>query len=127
VFDCLHDGHHNLLEQASQYGTEIYVLVARDNVTKRLKNKSPIQSEEERVSALNNHSLVTKAFLGDEREGEYLLLQEINPDKILLGYDQHGLRQDLENKIEGKFLPGYDLHTLKPYKPNIYKSSLLNS
>lgn len=126
VFDGLHPGHRNFLEQASAFGDEINAIVARDSVVGRLKSRKTKHSETKRVSFLDQHELIAKVFLGDETEGEYLVLKNINPDLICLGYDQQALYQDLKTRINQKELPAMELSILDPHEPEKYHSSLFS-
>jgi len=126
VFDGLHEGHHNFIEQASKYGEEIYAIVAQDQVVERLKNKKTKHNQKQRLSFLSSHPLVNQAFLGDGEEGEYLSVKSINPNLICLGYDQKALGLDLQSKIDSGYLPLIKIVFLEAYQPNKYHSSLLN-
>ena len=119
TFDHLHPGHRFLLEAASKRG-ELHVVVARDETVKRIKGKLPDQKEDERVTAIQEAFPNTDVILGDTKE--YLVpVQAINPDLIILGYDQ-------------KLPPGVsevDFHCtverLEAFEPEKYKSSLRGS
>ena len=52
TFDYLHPGHISFLKQAARLGTELFVVVARDENVKRLKGRYPDHGEEERVGRL---------------------------------------------------------------------------
>ena len=71
VFDGLHPGHHYFLESAATFGDELAVVVARDNLTRVLKNKTPLENEEQRLLGIQNLSYITHSFLGDEIIGSY--------------------------------------------------------
>ena len=109
--------------QASQYG-DVIAIVGRDNVSKRLKNREPKYSQEERLSFLEKEDNVTKAILGDEELSTYKVLEEISPDVICLGYDQSELKKDLERWIESS-AKEIELVETKAYQPDVYHSSLL--
>ena len=120
TFDKLHPGHLNFIKQAKRYG-RLFILVARDKTVKKMKDKTPIQSEKIRLAAIKKNNLATKVFLGSLKN-KYAVLKKIKPDIICLGYDQKFFVQDLPKKIK-EFGLKTKIVRLKAYKPNIYKSS----
>ncbi|MEA3254555.1 MAG: adenylyltransferase/cytidyltransferase family protein [Candidatus Altiarchaeota archaeon] len=87
VFDILHPGHIFFLEEAKKLGDELIVVVARDKTVKRRKN-NPVIPEKQRLEVVKALKPVDKALLGDEGD-LFKPIQEINPDIIALGRDQH--------------------------------------
>jgi len=93
VFDIIHVGHIKFLWAAKKLAepSELIVVVARDNTVMRLKGRSPIFSEKERLEIVSNLKPVDKAVLGykiDEENAFYRIISELKPDIIALGYDQ---------------------------------------
>ena len=87
VFDLLHIGHLYYLEEAKKYGDELIVVVACDKTVKRKKHE-PIMPAEERRRLVEALKPVDKAVIG--YEDDFLkIVEEIKPDIIALGYDQH--------------------------------------
>ncbi|MFC7155198.1 adenylyltransferase/cytidyltransferase family protein [Halomarina halobia] len=85
TFDLLHPGHLHYLEQAAELG-EVYVIIARrENVTHKPKPVLPDRQRRDMVAALDP---VDHAVLG-HREDIFVPIEEIDPDVILLGHDQH--------------------------------------
>ena len=123
VFDKLHDGHRFLVAEAKKYG-EVTAIVARDIAVLRLKGRFTLENEAERVENLKK--LVNGVELGDEEDGEYKVLQKINPDVICFGYDQMELEKDIEEKIAKGILPKIELVVIDSFKPEIYHTSLMN-
>ena len=123
TFDGVHEGHRSLFAQALQYGDELIVIVGRDSASLQWKGKKPRHPEKTRLSLVLQEELVDKAVLGDKEQSSYRALEELNPDVICLGYDQHALRQDLEawQKRQGSAIP---LVVLKPSNPDILHTSL---
>jgi len=117
-FDPLHDGHRSYFRQAKSLGDFLTVVVARDENINRIKNREVRVKEEERLKAVKLENTVDKAILGD-KNGEYLVLEREKPDMVAVGYDQT-VPKDLKNMVKK-----YKVITLKPYKPEIYKSSKL--
>jgi len=67
--------------------------------------------------------LVDQAILGN-LDNPYTIIKEINPDIIALGYDQNSFTANLSLELKKAHLYPTVLR-LKPYKPEIYHSSLL--
>lgn len=98
VFDLLHIGHLYYLEEAKKYGDELIVVVACDE-TVRKKKHEPIMPAEERRKLVEALKPVDKAVIG--YEDDFLrIVEEIKPDIIALGYDQHfeGLEEKLKER-----------------------------
>jgi len=105
VFDLLHIGHLYYLEEARKYGDELIVVVACDETVRRRKHE-PIMPAEERRRLVEALKPVDKAVIG--YEDDFLrIVEEIKPDVIALGYDQHfeGLEEMLKERgIEAKIV-----------------------
>lgn len=87
VFDIIHTGHISYLEQARSHGDELVVVVACDNTVRRKKHE-PITPEDMRVRIVGSLKPVDRAVLG--KDGDILeTVREIDPDVIVLGFDQH--------------------------------------
>ncbi|UWG50276.1 Cytidylyltransferase fused to conserved domain of DUF357 family [Halalkaliarchaeum sp. AArc-CO] len=86
TFDLLHPGHVHYLEDAATYGDELHVIVARrENVTHKDPPVLPDRQRRDVVAAL---SVVDEAHLGHP-EDIFVPIERIDPDVIVLGYDQH--------------------------------------
>lgn len=86
TFDLLHPGHVHYLREAAQMADELHVIVARShNVTHKDPPIVPDRQRREMVAALD---VVDHAHLGDE-EDIFVPIEEIQPDVIVLGGDQH--------------------------------------
>jgi len=86
TFDILHPGHVHYLENAATYGDELHVIVARsDNVTHKAP---PVLSDHQRLEMVDAIGVVGDAHLGHP-EDIFVPIEEIDPDVIVLGYDQH--------------------------------------
>ena len=117
TFDDLHPGHRFLFEQALQKSTDVWVVVARDTTVVRIKGRAPVQSEQERLTAIVSHFPSVHPVLGDPTD--FLKpVSDIAPDLILLGYDQQmppGVTEsDLPCAVE----------RVEAFEPGKYKSSL---
>ncbi|HDM35782.1 MAG TPA: FAD synthase [Candidatus Syntrophoarchaeum butanivorans] len=99
TFDILHPGHLLYLTEAKKLGDELYVIVARDaNVVHKPK---PILPEKQRVEMVGSLKVVDKAILGDPKD-KFRLVEEIKPDIIALGYDQHFRVRELEEELRAR-------------------------
>ncbi|PGF17554.1 FAD synthase [Natrinema sp. CBA1119] len=86
TFDILHPGHIHYLETAAAMGDELYVIVARKtNVDHK---EAPICPATQRRDVVGALEAVDEAILGHE-EDIFVPIEEIDPDVIALGHDQH--------------------------------------
>jgi len=86
TFDLLHPGHVHYLEDAATYGDELHAIVARRrNVTHKPAPVVPDRQRRDVVAAL---AAVDEAHLG-HTEDIFVPIERIDPDVIVLGYDQH--------------------------------------
>ncbi|ERH00338.1 MAG: cytidyltransferase-related domain protein [Halonotius sp. J07HN6] len=86
TFDLLHPGHIHYLREAAEYADELHVIVAREsNVTHKA---DPILSAEQRCDTVAALGVVDAVHLGDP-EDIFVPIEQIAPDVIVLGYDQH--------------------------------------
>lgn len=123
TFDILHAGHEHLFDQARRLGDQLIVVVARDETVQKLKGHAPYHNDRTRIKNLKRSSLVDKVVQGNLHD-KYEIIRTERPDVIALGYDQYAFTYGLQ-----KFLIEQKLNTaitrLAPYKPHIYKSSIL--
>ena len=99
TFDILHPGHVHYLEDAAGYADELHVIVARrSNVTHKAP---PILSDRQRVEMVRSLGVVDHARVGHPAD-IFVPIEEIDPDVIVLGYDQHhdadGIRAALDER-----------------------------
>lgn len=86
TFDILHPGHLHYLDDAAAMGDELHVIIARSsNVTHKAPPIVPDEQRREMVAALDP---VDHARLGHPSD-IFVPIEEIEPDVIALGYDQH--------------------------------------
>jgi FAD synthetase len=116
-FDPLHEGHRHFFRQAKKLGDRLTVVVARNKCLRHDKNHPPRFDESIRIETIEKEALVDSVKLGD-RLGEYQILEKEKPDIIGVGYDQK-IPLALKNNLKK-----YKIIRLKPYRPDIYKSSL---
>jgi FAD synthetase len=120
TFDGLHPGHLSYFKQAQKYGDYLIAVVALDKNVLKFKGHRPKFSQTERLRGLKNCPLADEARLGGQRRFD--VIAKLKPDIICLGYDQEA---DIK-LLRAKF-PKITIVRLKPYKQNIYKSSILNN
>ncbi|WP_224447138.1 FAD synthase [Haloprofundus salilacus] len=99
TFDLLHPGHVHYLSEAASMGDELHVIVARrDNVTHK---KKPVLSDRQRRDLVAALAVVDEAHLG-HREDIFVPIEEIQPDLIVLGYDQHHDEAAIESALAAR-------------------------
>ena len=92
VFDLIHLGHIQMLDAAKRLGSELVVVIARDETVRQQKH-NPINDEETRRKIVAALKPVDRAVLG--RHGDiYQIVKEIHPSVIALGFDQ-AFREDV--------------------------------
>ena len=97
TFDIIHPGHVHYLKEAAAMGDELYVIVARKaNVDHKEKPICPATQRRDVVDALE---AVDEAILGHE-EDIFVPIEEIDPDVIALGHDQHHDAAGIESELE---------------------------
>lgn len=125
TFDYLHAGHENLFIQARNHGNYVIAILARDKTVKTIKGDAPDHDEKERLQNLIATGWANEAVLGNEKD-KTKVIRHYKPNVIALGYDQFAFTYNLE-----KLLIDLKLDTkivrLKPYRPDMYKSSILKN
>jgi len=101
TFDLLHPGHVLYLERSKILGDELVVIVARD-VNVRHKPK-PVLPEEQRQRMIQSLKAVDRAILGEESD-IFRTIEQLNPDIITLGFDQHFDIGHLETELSRRGL-----------------------
>jgi len=124
TFDALHPGHDHFLTKASQYGDDLIVVLARDTTVSKIKGRSPLQNEQERLAGISGHQSVTNAVLGSDNPEKLSAVFSFMPDIICLGYDQTHFVKMLVKMIDKNDMQ-IKIERIDAYKPDIYKSSLL--
>lgn len=99
TFDILHPGHLHYLNEAASMGEELHVIVARrSNVTHK---ENPILPDEQRRRMVDALEMVDHARLGHQ-EDIFVPIEEIDPDRIVLGFDQHHDEEGIRRALEGR-------------------------
>ncbi|OLS28072.1 MAG: Diphthine synthase [Candidatus Heimdallarchaeota archaeon LC_3] len=89
-FDIIHPGHIQFFHEAKKQNpnAELIVVIARDSSIREFKDRDPILPEDHRLQVLRSLQIVDKAVLGNEGKDKIKIIEEIDPDLIVLGYDQ---------------------------------------
>jgi FAD synthetase len=122
TFDILHPGHLHYLRDAATMGAELVVIVARsDNVTHKEPPVVPGPQRRELVGGLDP---VDEARLGHP-EDIFVPIEELRPDVIALGYDQHHDEDDIAAALTDR---GIDcaVRRASPYDPD-YEGAVLST
>ncbi|WP_276247835.1 MULTISPECIES: FAD synthase [unclassified Haladaptatus] len=99
TFDILHPGHLHYLREAAAMGDELYVIIARRaNVTHKQKPILPDEQRRDMIAALD---CVDEAVLG-HLEDIFVPIEEIQPDIIVLGHDQHHDEDGIAKALAGR-------------------------
>ena len=123
TFDYFHAGHESYLKQAAELGDQLIVVIAQDDTVKRIKGHKPDHSQRKRLKVIKNLPYVSKAVIGS-RSDKFKVIKQFKPDIIALGYDQFVFTYQIDkilikNKLDTKVV------RLKPFKPEINKSSII--
>jgi len=118
TFDHLHLGHASFLRQAKALGDELVVIVARDENVNRIKGLLPEHNETQRKENVEKTGIPDKVILGYSDKDIFLILEELRPDIIALGYDQRVNEDTIKKRLQN-----CRVVRLKPFKPDKYKSS----
>jgi len=102
TFAILHPGHITYLEEARKLGDKLVVIVARDEFVKKRKNSCPVP-EEQRLAVVKALKPVDDAVLGDKKD-MFKPIEELRPDIIALGRDQHFEEEELEAELRKRGL-----------------------
>ncbi len=104
VFDILHLGHVHYLTQAAKHGDELVVVVATD-ASVRERKRPTVLPEDQRVRMVQALDVVDQAVLGHEQD-HYLTVEEVAPDVIVLGHDDHHSEADVQAELQRRDLQG---------------------
>ncbi len=97
TFDLLHPGHVHYLREAAAMGDELHVIVARgDNVTHK---DPPVVDGRQRRDLVAALDVVDHALLGHP-EDIFVPVEELDPDVIVLGHDQHHDEDAIEGALD---------------------------
>jgi diphthine synthase len=123
-FDIIHPGHLQFFLEAKKQlpNAELIVVLARDSSIREFKVRDPILPENHRLSVLKSISLVDKAILGNEGSDKIRIIEEIDADLIVLGYDQWISEEKLKTELAKRNLKAKVLR-LGKFGDNLTSSS----
>jgi FAD synthetase len=106
-----------VLDEAVKRG-EVFVVIARDRNVEKIKNLTPSHNELERMKNVQLAVPTANVVLGDATD--FLApVRAIQPDLILLGYDQRMPPGITEDQL------GAPVERLPSFDPHLHKSSIL--
>ncbi|MBN2142890.1 FAD synthase [Candidatus Woesearchaeota archaeon] len=121
TFDNFHKGHEFFLAEAKKLGTELHVVIARDETVERIKGKPPRNDHHKRRERVQAFEHVDVAVLGNKGD-VYKIIEDIRPDLIVLGYDQNHFTERLEEELKKRGIAA-KIVRLGSFEPEKYKSS----
>jgi FAD synthetase len=124
TFDIFHKGHGDFLRQARAHGDFLRVVVARDETVLKMKGKTPLNSELNRLNAIKESGLADEVVLGNLGD-KYAVVRDFKPEVVCLGYDQKFFIQELRQKMDEAGLSKTEIVRLEAFLPEKYKSSKL--
>ncbi len=126
TFDIIHPAHLRFLTEARVATNcpdcELVVVLSRDSSIERIKGRKPIFSEEQRLKLISGLRLVDYACLGNEGTDHFRIILDIEPDYIVLGYDQL-----LEERPLHEFIQRHQLQTKVLRLPKFESGDLCSS
>jgi cytidyltransferase-like protein len=126
VFDLLHPGHVSFLKQAQKVGDVLIIVVACDEIVKKLKQRKPHFNERQREAHIRSEfKKGVRVVLGDRKLGAYSTIKHFKPNCICVGYDQRALLADLRERMHKGFLPRIRIIRLRAHKPHRYHTAIL--
>lgn len=97
VFDIIHPGHISYLEQAKAMGDKLVVVVACDETVRKNKH-DPITPEKMRAKIISSLKMVDEVYIG-KSGNMFSIVKDVNPDIIVLGYDQKFDEKKIEEEL----------------------------
>jgi FAD synthetase len=126
TFDLLHPGHLHYLSRARALGDRLIVVVGRDESVRRIKGRTPVLGERDRLLILKALRSVDAAVLGNRiiaREDAFRIIGKHRPDIIALGHDQWASAASLGKWLRRNGLKAKVVRIRPPLKRSVYSSS----
>jgi len=121
TFDILHPGHLHFIKSAAKLG-EVYVIVSRDENSKKAKGRETIFPERSRLEMVRSLKWVRDAVLGD-RSDFLKPIVELSPDIIVLGPDQKVREEELKRELEKRGLKNVEVIRLERRETGVTPNS----
>lgn len=122
TFDLLHPGHVHYLREAAAMGSGLFVIVSRaTNVTHK---EAPIVPARQRRALVGALEPVDNAVLGHP-EDIFVPIEEIDPDIIVLGHDQHHDERTIERALADRGIT-CEVRRATPCEPD-YEGAVLST
>jgi FAD synthetase len=102
-FDILHLGHIAYLEQARELAGddgELVVVLALDKTIERERGAPPVFPQEQRRKILESLVFVDRVIIGLDTRDHTIIVDQVQPDIIALGFDQYTDVTALEKHFE---------------------------
>ncbi len=123
TFDHFHPGHEWFLLQASKQCNHLTVIVAHDADVEKRKGRMPSQPLAKRIKNVQLFLPLATVCAGDTRERQWSVLNHEHIDVCVIGYDQTGLRNAIE-EFQQQHQQPFAIIQLGSYFPEKYKTSL---
>jgi FAD synthetase len=106
-FDILHLGHIAYLEQAKELAGEdgeLVVVLALDKTVEKERGAPPVFPQEQRRKIVESIEFVDRAIIGLDTNDHTIIIDQVQPDIVALGYDQYTDVSALEKHFKEKGL-----------------------
>lgn len=126
VFDVIHYGHIQYLEESKKAGgknSKLIVVVARDATAEKLKGKRPVIPEDQRRAIVEALKPVDEAILGYDELNLEKVIMKIQPDIIAVGFDQKFIKNSVKNLIKKKGMKKIKIVEIKQFASEELNSS----
>ena len=129
-FDILHLGHLAYLEQSRELAGpdgELIVIIARDDTIERERGAPPVFPQEQRRRLVEGLAIVDRAIIGYETDNHTMIVKDLEPDIVALGYDQRTDIDALEKSFQEKGLKTKITRLEKLDADGLYSSTRIRS
>jgi len=129
-FDILHLGHLAYLEQSRELAGpdgELIVVIARDDTIERERGAPPVFPQEQRRRLVEGLAIVDRAIIGYETDNHTMIVRDLEPDIVALGYDQLTDIDALEKLFKQEGLKTKITRLEKRDADGLYSSTLIRS
>jgi FAD synthetase len=123
VFEILHPGHLQYLEDAKKLGDRLLVIVATDETASRRKRR-PVISEKQRLHMVKALKPVDDAVLGHEGD-MYETIVKLKPDILAVGPDQEFDEGELEGELRRRGLKTKVVRVKRYWDAGLHSSRII--